>query len=412
MDSILSTLDILLAPKEENSTFKSNILELRKLKNRIIKHVDEAINLDEIERLAYSKLDFNALSFFMGGANSEHTLKRNIDYFHKIMLYPKVLKDVSKVDLSCNIFGNKLSMPILIGPTALHKLAHPDAEIATSSSAREKNTIYCRSIVASSSFEEIAKVNKNSPRWLQIYIFKSREETLNLIREAEKNGFSALVVTVDQPVMGQRERDFQSKFLVPDPIEKEIWGHLTRYIKNNTSNITKDHANLKTLFFERQDDGLTLEVVPWLKKNTNLKIILKGIYSVDVALKAREMGADAIIVSNHGGRQLDKVPSSIEMLYPICKALRKDGANKMEVYVDGGIRRGSDVFKALAMGAKAVLIGRPVIWGLASDGKNGVNKVLDLLKNELFITMKLAGCTKLEDINEDYIKVSRTLAKF
>jgi (S)-2-hydroxy-acid oxidase len=420
MDSLLDLFDIFLGTKkEENNKYKSNLLELRKLKTRIIKNVDDAINIEEIERLAYSKLDMNALSYYMSGANSEHTLKRNINYFHKIMIYPRVLVDVSKVDLKCTILGREVDSPILIAPTALHKLAHPDGELATAQAANEKNTLICLSSLSSNSMEKVAKANQNGMRWFQLYVMKSREETINMVKEAERNGFSAIVVTVDAPILGYRERDFQVKFKIPEGVDYENLKFLN---KNNITTNDKDIGKVLTdsgsksqifsFFASNIDDSLTWDIIPWLKQNTKLHVVIKGIHRVDDALKAREMGADAIIVSNHGARQLDKVPSTIEMLYPICQALSKIEGNKMEVYVDGGIRRGTDVFKAIAMGAKAVFIGRPVLFGLAADGKNGVCKVLDLLRNELLMTMKLSGCIDLKKITGDYIKIRRALSKF
>ena len=398
--------------------YKEKRKTLKKLNERVVATVDEAVNLEEIERLAYSKLNMNALSYYISGANDEMTLRRNKNYFKKILLYPKILKDVSETDISTTILGKKVSMPILIAPSAMHKLACEHGEIETAQAAKDADTLMILSSLSSTSMEDVAKANGDGLRWFQLYVMKDRNQTIEIIRLAEKNGFSGIVLTVDAPVLGTRERDFKTQFKVPPNIS---YPNLEYTLKNRNQvnkdmqkvlNETGAKSEIFTFFARNIDSSLTWNIIDWLRQNTKLHIILKGVHRVDDALIAQEKGVDAIIVSNHGARQLDTVPSTIEMLYPICQELKKISNNKMEVYVDGGFTRGSDVFKALALGAKAIFLGRPVLWGLVSDGKNGVRKVLDLIKNEFLLTMKLSGCKNVEMIKEDLVRLNKNFAKF
>jgi len=414
---ILELAQYLSNQAKENPEFVKNILTIYNLKKRIVKDVDEAVNLDEIERMAFSKMNMNGLSYFMSGANDELTLDRNIRYFKKILLYPKILKNVSSVDISTTVLGSKISLPVMIAPTALHRLTHDDGELATARAAKNANTILILSALSSKSIADVAKVSGDTPRWFQLYVLKNEQMTLEVVKTAERNGYTGLVVTVDAPILGVRERDFQVKFKVPPGIKYENLQFAIPKTKkdNNMDKMIKEtggKSEIFEFFAKNMDTTMTWEIVRWLKLNTSLKIILKGVHRVDDALIAQSLGVDAIIVSNHGARQLDGVPSGIEMLYPIAKAVKKIPENKMEIYVDGGIRRGTDIFKAIALGADCVLLGRPILWGLACSGEKGATKVLDMLKNELIVAMKLSGVTSLKEINEDYVRIKDSFGKF
>jgi (S)-2-hydroxy-acid oxidase len=354
----------------------------------------------------------------MSGANDEISLSRNKSYFNKILMYPKILKDVSRTDLNTVILGRKISSPILIAPTALHKLAHPEGELATARAAKEADTIMILSTMSSVSMEKVAEANGDGERWLQLYVMKDEIQTIEILKLAEKSGYTGIMITVDAPVLGSRERDFQIKFKVPQGVKFENLEYTLKRptkVKKDIEKILEDNGSKSELFeffAKNNKTSLTWDFIPWIRKHSKLKIILKGVHRVDDALIASKLGVDAIMVSNHGARQLDTVPSTIEMLTPISKALKNIPDNKIEIYVDGGISRGTDVFKALALGAKAVFIGRPILWGLACDGEKGVIRVLDLLKNELILAMKLSGCQSLDEINEDYIRVKGNFAKF
>ena len=384
-----------LEKKHLENNYKDKIIQIKNLKNRHISNIDEAINLEEIKRMAFNNLDVNALSYYSSGANNEITLRRNEEYFKKILLLPKILKNVNKISTETNILNNTISMPILIAPAALQKLANNEGEIATAKVSYEKNIILTLSSYSSTDLDKVAIANEGGIRWLQLYIMKNRKIIIDIIKRAESYGYSALVITVDAPVIGSKEMMKLAKMKLPPEINYEIF-------KNIKENILYS-------FDDTSDNSIDWEIIPWLRNITKLKIILKGISRPDDALKAEKYGADAIIVSNHGGRQLDCMPSGIEILYHICKALKNAKNSKMEVYMDGGIRRGTDVIKALAMGAKAVLIGRPIIWGLASDGQKGIRKVLDLIKSEFEMAMKLCGCISVKDITEDLIRTKASL---
>ncbi len=422
MDSILNFLEGLIPNQNKHleENYNKIISYLTNLKTRIPPSLEDCVNIHEVERLGMSKLDLNSISYYMSGANNEITLERNIQFYNKILLNQKILVDVSKIDLETEILGNKISLPICISPSAIQKMAHEDGELATAKSAVKNKTIMILSSLSSSTLEDVARANKDGIRWFQLYAMKERIETINILKEAEKHGFSAIVLTVDAPIMGYRDRDFQVKFKKPEKINYEIQQHIIKLCdeqnkndRNNDSNsfdgknlieYSENKSDIFNVFKNNIDSSLTWEFIGWLHKQTKLPIILKGILNKEDALIAAESGVDAIMISNHGGRQLDTVPSTIEVLGSIVDSiqqfyLKNPKIKKMEVYIDGGVRRGSDVLKALALGAKAVFIGRPVIWGLAAGGDHGVDKVLDILKNELIVAMKLSGCTEIKKIS-------------
>jgi len=416
MDSILNYLEDLIpnSTKHLEENYQKIISHLNDLKIRIPNSLEDCVNLEEIERFGMAKLNLNAISYYMSGANNEITLARNRKYFNKILLNQRVLINVSKINLETEILGNKISFPICISPSAIQRLAHEDGEVATAKSAFRNNTIMILSSLSSSSLEDVANGNSSGLRWFQLYAMKERIETINIIKEAERNGFSAIVLTVDAPIMGYRDRDFQVKFQRPEKINFEIQHKVIKLceeqLKNNgnsngaNSNLSGEtKSDIFNVFKNNIDSSLTWEFIDWLRMQTKLPIIIKGILNSEDALLAADKGVDAIMISNHGGRQLDTVPSTIEVLGPIVDKLnefysKNPKIKRMEVYIDGGIRRGSDVLKAIALGAKAVFIGRPVVWGLAAGGDHGIDKVLDILRNELIVAMKLTGCTNVKEI--------------
>lgn len=429
MDSILNYLEDLIPSQSKH--LQDNYARVNSflcdLKNRIPSGVEDCVNLDEIERLGMAKLDINAISYYMSGAGNEFTLQRNRKMYNKILLNQKILKDVSTISLETEILGRKVGLPIGFAPSAIHKMAHEDGEIATARSANRNNLIMILSSLSSTSLEEVAKANENGIRWFQLYAMKDRSLTQKVIIEAEKNGFSAIILTVDAPIMGYRDRDFQVKFSKPERIvyqiqQKYFQGNETEPNRSSSvgqNNIQDTKSDIFNYFKNNIDSSLDWNIISWLRDQTKLPIIIKGVLNCEDALLAAENEVDGIIISNHGGRQLDSVPSTIEVLGPIVSSLQdfyKKNQNKkrLEVYLDGGIRRGTDIFKALALGAKAVFLGRPVVWGLAAGGTHGLDKTIDILKNELTVTMKLTGCVKTKEINKQclYNKECREKAKF
>ncbi|KAH8514191.1 hypothetical protein H0E87_007152 [Populus deltoides] len=355
---------------------------------------DEIVNVNEFQALARQALPKMYYDFYAGGAEDEHTLKKNVQEFQRIILLPRVLVDVSNIALSTNILGYTISAPIMIAPTALHKLAHPEGELATARAAAACNTIMILSFSASCNVEEVA-ASCDAVRFFQLYVYKRRDIAVNLVQRAEKSGYKAIVLTADTPRLGRREADIKNKLIVPQL--KNLEGLMS------TEVVSDKGSNLEAYANETMDPSLCWRDIAWLKSITNLPILIKGILTREDAIKAIEVGAAGIIVSNHGARQLDYTPATISVLEEVVQAVGR----RVPVLLDGGVRRGTDVFKALALGAQAVLVGRPVIYGLAAKGEAGVRKVMQMLKDELELTMALAGCPSVEDISRSHVRTDR-----
>src|SRR5712691_1435571 len=342
----------------------------------------QPINLFDYEALAGQRMAHIpwAWDYYQGGSEDEVSLRANRAAFEHLRLRPRMLVNVSTCDLRTSVLGTPVSMPILVAPTAGHGLAHPDAECATARAVQQAGTLMIASTQSTRSLEEIAQEGL-CPRWFQLYI-DSYRQTEHLVRRAEAAGYQGLVLTVDTPQRGNRERD----------IRNTLGRHLKAdYPSVGSGNATPLMEESRNEEETSMTDSLTWEILPWLRSITKLPILLKGILTAEDALLALEYGAAGIMVSNHGGRQLDGVTASMEALPEVVEAV----AGRCEVYVDGGVRRGTDVLKALALGARAVLLGRPILWGLAVNGEIGVHDVLQLLRAELELAMALAGCPTL-----------------
>jgi 4-hydroxymandelate oxidase len=354
------------------------------------------ISIEEMEVIAREKLSTMVFDYYAGGAHDEITLRENSRAFERICLAYRVLVDVSKRDLSTTVLGEKISLPILVAPTALQKMAHVDGEMATAKAAAKKGTIMTVSTLSNCSVEEVAEASGDGARlWFQLYVYKDRLATKELVQRAEKAGYKALVLTVDSPMLGWRLRDVRNKFQMPEGLTiKNLFPYgMEKFPKKLVSSGLMDYLNA---FY---DQSLTWKDIEWLRSITKLPVIIKGIVRADDACLAWQHGASAVIVSNHGGRQLDTSPATIEVLPEVVAAV----GDKLEVLVDGGIRCGGDVLKAIALGAKAVLVGRPILWGLAYDGQAGVEAVLDLLAKDFDLTMTLCGCRNVGEITPDLI---------
>lgn len=341
------------------------------------------VNLFDYAALAEERMDRPAWDFYQGGSDDEVTLQANRTAFERIRLRPRVLVNVSKCDLRTTVLGTPVNMPVLIAPTAAHGLAHPDAECATARAADEAGTLMVASINSTLSLETIAQAT-SGPRWFQLYI-DTYTEAEQLVKRAEAAGYQAIVLTVDAPRLGKRERDVRNDFHTYET------ANFSGVFQGNANHLVDQSADEADLYI---GDTLTWESIAWLRSQTDLPILLKGILTAEDAELAIEHNVDGIVVSNHGGRQLDGAIASIDALPEVLEAV----AGRCEVYLDGGIRRGTDVLKALALGATAVLVGRPILWGLAADGQRGVYNVLETLRSELELAMKLAGCPKIESI--------------
>ncbi|XP_013736232.2 peroxisomal (S)-2-hydroxyacid oxidase GLO3-like isoform X1 [Brassica napus] len=353
--------------------------------------MDQIVNVNEFQELARQALPKMYYDFYSGGAGDQHTLKENMEAFSRIMFRPRVLVDVTKIDMSTRILGYPLSAPIMIAPTGSHGLAHPEGETATAKAAAACNTIMIVSSMSSCTLEEVAS-SCNAVRFFQLYVFERRDVSAQVVRRVERAGYKAIVLTVDVPKLGRREADIKNKMIPPKL--RNFEGLFSTKVKPS------DGSGVEAFASRALDASLNWKDIEWLRSITKLPILIKGILTREDALKAVEAGVDGIIVSNHGGRQLDYSPATITVLEEVVHVVK----GRIPVLLDGGVRRGTDVFKALALGAKAVLIGRPIVYGLAAKGEDGVKKVIEMLKNEFELTMALSGCPTIGDITRNHVR--------
>ena len=352
------------------------------------------INLLEMEELARDRLPQGAFDYMAGGAHDEVTLRSNRESFDRIALRHRVLVDVSECDLTTTVLGQEVSLPALIAPVALQALAHDEAELATTRAAGAAGTIMILSTVSNTLVEEVAEV-ATGPLWFQLYVQKDRRATERLVRRVEEAGCSALMLTVDAPRLGGRERDSRNEYHPPpDLVARNL---LPAKLKKLPRAIAEQ--DLVTRLQSWLDPTLSWKDIEWLRSLTEMPLLIKGIVHPADAVLAIEHGAEGIVVSNHGGRQLDTAVATIDVLEELVDVI--DG--RAEVLMDGGIRRGTDIVKAIALGARAVLVGRPIVWGLALGGEAGVARVLEILRDELDLAMALCGATTVDDLSRDLI---------
>jgi len=341
------------------------------------------INLADFERLAAERLEPAAHGYFAGGANDELTLAENVAAYRRWHLRPRVLADVEDPSTATTVLGEEISLPVLIAPVAYQRAAHPDGEVAMARAAAGAGTIMCLSTLATASWDEIAPTG--AKRWFQFYVPRDEGLASALVSGAKEAGFGAILLTVDTPVLGRRERDVRNHFTIQHDLGHEA--------------LRGEGLTPLTALAGMSPSSLRWRDVERLSASTGLPVVLKGILTAEDALLACEHGAAAIVVSNHGGRQLDGVSATIDALPEIIEAV--DG--RIEVLVDGGIRRGTDVLKALALGARAVLVGRPALWGLTVDGEQGAARVLELLRAEVELALQLVGCRTPAELTRAHV---------
>lgn len=355
----------------------------------------DIINLEALEARARERLVPMLYDYIAGGAGDEWTLGENRAAWSRIQLLPRMLRGVNERELSTTVLGTPLSFPVLVAPMGFHGLCHTDAELATARGAAASRTIFVASTVSNRSLEAIAGAS-DGPKWFQLYVYRDRSVTTDLIDRAAAAGYSALCLTVDTPLAGARERDRRNALRMPAHLGLDNFpGAHAESHKHGAEN----ESSLARYIASQWDPALTWDDVDWLRGHSPLPIVVKGILAPGDAALAVQHGAAAVIVSNHGGRQLDGVPAPITMLPAIVEAVSQG----CEVLLDGGVRRGTDVLKALALGARAVLVGRPVLWGLTLDGAEGVHAVLEHLRRELDLAMALAGCSRVQDVQQELI---------
>ena len=352
--------------------------------------LERILNLNQFEEYARKQMEPYAFAYYYGGAGDEITLRRNLDAWKRFSLRPRVFVDISSVDISSSMLGTPVTMPVGFAPTALHKFAHPDGELASARATAEAGALICLSTLSTYSIEEVAKAG-GGPRWFQLYVHKGRELAIELVQRAVASGYSGIVITADLPVPGYREREFAHDLTVPDDAKP---ANFPNTATEEEFNDYLDHLH---------DRSLTWDDLTWIRDAAGgVPVLVKGILTEEDAVLATEHGAEGIIVSNHGGRQLDRSPAPIDVLDDIAQAV----GDECEVFLDGGVRRGIDVVTALALGAKGVFVGRPFLYALAAAGEEGVGRALHLLREEIANAMTLLGVTRVDEITRAHVRPS------
>ncbi len=352
----------------------------------------DPINVTDYERLAEERCEPGYWGYVAGGAGDEVTLRENVEAFARVQLRPRMLVDVSEATARTTVVGTEVAMPLLVAPTSLQRVAHPDGEPALARAAQAVGTVYCLSSLASMRPRELAAAVPGVLRWFQLYWSRDRGFTRELVAEAADAGFTALVLTVDLPTAGPRERDRRSGFRLPEGLPMP---NLPRSLGSS--------AYFHDTLGEIVDTSLTWRDLEWLRSECSLPLVVKGVLTAEDAMLAAEHGAAGIVVSNHGGRQLDGVPATLAALPEVVEA----AGGRVEIYLDGGVRRGTDAVKALALGACAVLVGRPALWGLACGGEAGARHVLELLRDEILLALVLLGARTPADVGSAHVRLAQ-----
>lgn len=353
-------------------------------------------NLEQLKEMARDAVTQSAFDYVAGGAGDERTLRGNRRGYDRWRLVHRVLRDVSERTTRTTVLGSTVDFPAFVAPTAFHELMHENGETATARGAARAGTLFVASTLATRSLEEIAEAS-TGPRWFQLYIYRDRELTASLVERAEEAGYEALVLTVDSPVWGRRERDIRNGFTLPDSMGLANFEDLQQEdLPDGGSGVN----GLAQYVSNQLDPSLTWDDVEWLQSLTDLPLLVKGIVDPQDAREARDHGCDGVVVSNHGGRQLDAGIPTIEALPDVVRSAGDD----LTVLVDGGVRRGTDVVTALALGADAVLVGRPVLWSLAAGGEEGVHSALELLHEEIDNAMALCGAREPEELDSSFVE--------
>uniref|UniRef100_L7M195 (S)-2-hydroxy-acid oxidase n=1 Tax=Rhipicephalus pulchellus TaxID=72859 RepID=L7M195_RHIPC len=354
---------------------------------------ETVVTIDDIQRLGEARLDDATRSYIASGADREQTLKENTAAFSRLRFRPRTLVDVSRIHTGTTVLGHKISFPVGLSPSAAHMIAHKDGEFGTARAAQDAGTVMIVSSMSTASMEDIRASAPDCLLWQQMYIFKNRSLTESMIRRAEYQGFAAIVVTVDSPVAGQAVSLGKNMFVLPEGLR---FANLEA--SSPSSSFTFDPSK-KDFIGNLLSSSATWEDFRWLRTITTLPLVAKGVLTAESALTAYRNGASAVLVSNHGARQLDGDPATIEALPEVVAAV----GDRMEIYMDSGVRSGADAVKAVSIGARAVFVGRPVLWGLAYNGKKGVDKVLDILRSEFNRTIQLLGVPDANNLCTDFV---------
>lgn len=374
------------------------------------RRLTRAANIADLRLMAKAHLPHGIFDYIDGGAEDEITMRRNSDAFQRYSFVPRILRDVSDIDTSTTLLGRTLSSPIIFSPTGFTRIAHSQGELAVARVAARHGLPYCLSTLSTRSIEEVATVS-NGPKWFQVYVWRDRELVRDMLSRAQNNGYDTIMLTVDTAVLGRRERDVRRGFTLPptlglgtliDGVRHPSWTwDFVRHDPITFANISGaagrsagTAVTLSDFISDQFDPALSWEEIDWFRENWNGHIIVKGVQSVADAVTAHSVGVDAIALSNHGGRQLDGSPAPLDLIAPVAQAT----GGALPLICDGGVRRGSDIVKALALGATACTMGRSYLYGLGAAGEEGVEKALTMLTSELRRTMQLTGVRSIAEI--------------
>ncbi|EFZ04057.2 FMN-dependent dehydrogenase [Metarhizium robertsii] len=386
----LGPVDMGTVTKEEKAHDPHEAARLERVEQK--PHLSQCYNLFDFEAVARRVMKTTAWGYYSSAADDEITMRENHSAFHRIWFRPQVLVDVEHVDFSTTMLGTRCSIPFYVTATALGKLGHHEGEVILTRAAHKHNVIQMIPTLASCSFDEIVDAKQGDQvQWLQLYVNKDREITRKIVQHAEARGCKGLFITVDAPQLGRREKDMRSKF--------------TEQGSNVQSGQDTDNSQgAARAISSFIDPSLSWKDIPWFKSITKMPVVLKGVQRVEDVIRAIEVQADGVVLSNHGGRQLDTARSGIEILAETMPVLRARGLqDKIEIFIDGGIRRATDIIKALCLGARGVGIGRPFLYAMSAYGQDGVEKAMQLLKDEMEMNMRLIGCARVEDLNPSLV---------
>lgn len=387
--------------------------------SRSTRRLQRAANISDLRRIAKRRLPAGIFDYIDGAAEDEITMHRNSAAFSRYDFVPRVLRDVSDIDTSTSFLGQNLTYPIIFSPTGFTRIADSDGELAVARVAAQHQLPYCLSTLSTRSIEEVSAVSAG-PKWFQVYVWRDRELVKDMLARAQREGYEAIMLTVDTAVLGKRERDVRRGFTLPptlglgtilDGIMHPAWTwDFVRHdpitfanISTSSKAATGTAVTLSDFISEQFDPALSWNDIAWFREHWNGPIILKGVQSVADAVQAQQMGVDAVALSNHGGRQLDSAPAPLDLLAPVSEAT----GGTLPLICDGGIRRGSDIIKAIALGASVCTMGRTYLYGLGAAGEAGVEKALSLLTSDLERTMALCGVRSLAEITPELVAESK-----
>ena len=391
-DKHLGAVDMTTVKTEQKEDTPAEIERQERIKN--MPKLEACYNLMDFEAVARYVMKKPAWAYYSSGADDEITMRENHSAFHKIWFRPRVLVDVENVDISTTMLGTKVDIPFYVTATALGKLGHPEGEVVLTRGAKKHNVVQMIPTLASCSFDEIVDARDGDQvQWLQLYVNKNREITKKIVQHAEKRGCQGLFITVDAPQLGRREKDMRSKF--------DDTGSSVQNKGGDNVDRSQGAARAISSFI---DPSLSWKDVPWFMSITKMPIILKGVQRVEDVIRAIETGVHGVVLSNHGGRQLDFARSGIEILAEVMPVLRERNLqDKIEIFIDGGVRRATDIIKALCLGAKGVGIGRPFLFAMSAYGLPGVDRAMQLLKDEMVMNMRLIGASSVDQLDPTMI---------